>query len=190
VSLLRTSPVTPTTIVQAERYLRSLEGASTPALPETYGLVLLTILQHRHLLPNPRERAWGLYGHVRLVAHPAASRDIFDAMIYACSLEGAIAPERALDLFVEMLSLGHAPGYATYHALIRTCARARDDTFYAEALRLLRELLDRGFRPEKDIWDALLQGAKPRGDLARAKWIVGTMLRLSREEPLPYVRNV
>ena len=182
VSLLRTSPVTSTTIVQSERYLRSLESASTPALPETYGLVLLTILQHRHLLPNPRERAWGLYGHVRLVAHPSASREIFDAMIYACSLEGAIAPERALDLFVEMLSLGYAPGYATYHALIRTCARARDDTFYAEALRLLRELLDRGFRPEKDIWDVLLQGAKPRGDLARAKWIVGTMLRLSREE--------
>lgn len=116
---------------------------------------------------------------MRLVAHPKPETEVFDTMIWACSLDDKVAPERALDLFVEMIELKIKPAYTTYNALIRTCARAKDEVFYYEALRLLRELLDRGFQPEKDIFISLLEGARPRGDLARAKWIVGNMVDLT-----------
>lgn len=106
---------------------------------------------------------------------------MYNSMIYGCSLDDKIAPERALDLFSEMIEKGVKPDYATYHALIRTCARSKDDTFYFEALRLLKELLERNFRPEKVIFGALLEGAKPRADLARAKWIVGNMVKMAAQ---------
>ena len=169
------------TVIHPERYLRTLEEKGTPAMPSTYAIVLRAILKMRQVRQGKgaRERAWNLFAHARLVAHPKPSTEMFDVMIQACSLEDRVSPERALDLFTEMVELEVKPSYDTYRGLIRACSRAKDGVFYFEALRLLRELLDRGFQPERDIFNALLEGARPRGDLARAKWIVGNMIDLS-----------
>jgi pentatricopeptide repeat protein len=126
-----------------------------------------------------RKRAWDLFAHARFVAHPKASVEMFDTMIYGCSLDDRIGAERALDMFIEMVEMGLQPTYYTYSGLIRTCARAKDPVFYFEALRLLKELLERGFKPQRDIFNSLLEGARPRGDLSRAKWIVSNMVNQS-----------
>lgn len=174
------SPTPQQSVPWAERYLRTLEEASSPASAPSYALVLSALFAHRRVLTSARARAWNLFGHARLVAHPVPSVEMYNAMIHSCSLDDRVAPERALDLFTEMLEHGTLkPDYRTYLALLRTCARSKNDMFYYEALRLLKELLDRNFRPEKDIFDALLEGAKPRADLERAKWITGNMLSMA-----------
>lgn len=123
---------------------------------------------------------------MRLVAHPTPTVEVFDAMIYGCSLDDRASPERALDLFTEMTESGIKPSYNTYLGLIRSCARDKDkeSPFYHEALRLLKELLERGFQPEKDIFNCILEGARSRGDIGRAKWIVANMLQISSRLPL------
>lgn len=168
--------------VRAEQYLRALEESQTPALPDTYAIVLKTLFHIRHLSPSARARAWNLFGHARLVAHPVPSAEMYNAMIYGCALDDVSAPERALDLFTEMVTEnGVSPTYETYAALVRVCARSRNDTFFFEALRLLQELLDRNFRPAKDIFNSVLEGTRSRGDLPRAKWLVRSMMSLASE---------
>lgn len=184
IGLLQNSPAsTPTT--KAERYLRALEQNNTPALSKTYAAVISHIF-HSRSRSGIRSRAWNLYGHMRLVAHPTPSVEVFDAMIYGCSLDDRASPERALDLFTEMTELGIKPSYNTYLGLIRSCARDKDKAspFYHEALRLLKELLERGFQPEKDIFNCILEGARSRGDIGRAKWILANMLQISSRLPL------
>lgn len=125
---------------------------------------------------------------MRLVAHPTPSVEVFDAMIFGCSLDDRASPERALDLFTEMTTeLNIKPSYQTYLGLIRSCARDKDkeSPFYHEALRLLKELLERGFQPEKDIFNCILEGARSRGDIGRAKWIVANMLQIASRYPNP-----
>ncbi|KAK9897302.1 hypothetical protein P389DRAFT_209814 [Cystobasidium minutum MCA 4210] len=185
VGLLENSPAsTPTT--RAERYLRALEQSHTPALSKTYAAVISHIF-HSRSRSGIRSRAWNLYGHMRLVAHPIPSVEVFDAMIYGCSLDDRASPERALDLFTEMTELGVKPSYNTYLGLIRSCARDQDKNspFYFEALRLLKELLERGFQPERDIFNCILEGARSRGDIGRAKWIVANMLQIASRYPDP-----
>lgn len=167
-------------VVQAEKYLRKLEEAESPALSKTYAAVIAAMFKMRKY-PGLRERAWNLFAHMRLVAHPTPNVQAFNAMIQGCSLDAdKVSPERALDLFTEMVELKIAPTYETYSSLIRTCAKARDEVFYFEALRLLKELLDRNSQPERDIFNSLLQGARSRGDLSRAKWIVNNMVNLAQ----------
>jgi pentatricopeptide repeat protein len=125
---------------------------------------------------------------MRLVAHPTPSTEVYDAMIYGCSLDDRVSPERALDLFNEMLEAGITPSYNTYLGLIRSCARDKtkgDSPFYFESLRLLKELLERGFQPERDIFNCILEGARSRGDLARAKWIVANMVQIASRQLNP-----
>lgn len=185
VGILRnTPPSVPTT--KAERYLRALEVHNQPALSKTYAAVIKHIFELRRQT-GIRARAWNLYGHMRLVAHPTPSVEVFDAMIYGCSLDDRVSPERALDLFAEMIELGVKPSYNTYLGLIRTCARDKnkESPFYYEALRLLKELLERGFKPERDIFNCILEGSRFRGDLTRAKWIISNMLQLASNSSNP-----
>lgn len=168
-------------LIKALRYLRHLEESNTPALSKTYAFVIRKTLDSRKEISHSRERAYNLYAHMRLVAHPTPDIEAFNTMIYACGLDDRVAPERALDLFTELTELGLTPNYYTYNNLIRTLARSRDEVFYFEALKLLKELLERNFTPDKAIFLSLLEGSRIRGDVLRATWIVQNMLDLTRK---------
>lgn len=129
---------------------------------------------------------------MRYVAHPDPDAVVYATMIKACASApasggiGVSEPERALDLWTEMtVDKRIPPTRDAYNAVILACARSGDKRFVNEAFRLAREMLDgyrdsrggNGFKPNSDLFAALLEGAKRLGDLARVRWILAEMVK-------------
>jgi hypothetical protein len=130
---------------------------------------------------------------MRYVAHPRPDALLYTLMIRACasSLTSSSEPERALDLWTEM-TVDHEiqPSAGAYAAIILACARSGSKTYIHEAFRLSKEMLDShrdangksAFKPDGKMFNALLEGAKRIGDLARTRWILAEMVRGSHRD--------
>ncbi|KAJ2936150.1 hypothetical protein H1R20_g943, partial [Candolleomyces eurysporus] len=176
--------------------LHSYESQNVPAPIATYTSVISTLFH----LPSSiaRGQAWDLFSHMRYVAHPDPSVDLYTVMISACAypLKSSLSsePEKALDLWTEM-TVDHKlmPTVATYNAVILACARDGTKEFVSEAFRLARQMLDShrdaqgqsAYRPDRKTFCALLEGAKRIGDLGRVRWILAEMTK--RQEGLEEV---
>lgn len=162
--------------------------------------------------PTPQRdkaTAWDLFAHMRLVAHPRASRESYNAMIFSCADVDDPQPERALDLLKEMEQDAKVfPDGETFDAAILTCSRVRQFNF--EGFRLFRRMLRlhqtqyaaqqfvnqqdmndaqdhdhthvpvgiTGYEPTLATFNALLASCKKRGDIARARWLMGQVNNL------------
>ncbi|KAG2068355.1 hypothetical protein BDR04DRAFT_1158025 [Suillus decipiens] len=135
-------------------------------------------------------QAWDLFAHMRYVVHPTPDVYLYALMIRACaSAPLSPEPERALDLWTEMLDAGIVPTKGAYDAVIRACAKAGGE-WVSEAIRFARQMRDRfgggssGLGGEDlqgvggpRTWTALLDGCKRVGDLGRARWILAEAVR-------------
>ena len=142
-----------------------------------------------------RAQAWDLFSHMRYVAHPDPDVRLYTTMIRACaspvSPTFSSEPERALDLWTEMV-FDHqlTPTTGAYNAIILACAKSGRKQYVAEAFRLAKEMMDSHrdsegrmlYKPDRQTFAALLEGAKRVGDLARSRWILAEMVRLSEED--------
>lgn len=177
----------------ALQYLAHWE-ASTPAPLKSYTLVMEHLLKSSTRAVQPL--AWSLFYHMRFAAHPVPDAAVFAMMIRACAAgvpqpsayipaaraEVVADAERALDLFREMTT-HHSirPNKEVLDSLILTCARRKDH--YAEAVRLLQQMLDSDvgdsspLRPDAYTFNAVLQGCARQGDLFTARWILADMVR-------------
>ena len=135
---------------------------------------------------------------MRYVAHPTPDALLYTLMIRACasSLTSSSEPERALDLWTEM-TVDHQiqPSAGAYTAIILACARSGSKMYIHEAFRLAKEMLDShrdasgrsAFGPDGKTFNALLEGAKRIGDLARTRWILAEMVRGHRDRDSGFV---
>jgi len=170
--------------------------ASEAASIKTYSLAIDALLKHP--VRAVHSVAWSLFYRMRFAAHPVPDAALYTLMIRACAA-GVPQPgapgayeadtERALDLFREMTTRhGIRPNKEVYDTLILACARRREH--YADAIRLLRELLDDeqaavlapggGAPPlwaDTYTFNALLQGCARTGDLRIARWVLAEMVR-------------
>lgn len=135
-------------------------------------------------------QAWDLFAHMRYVAHPNPDAHLYAVMIRACaSAPLSPEPERALDLWTEMLGAGIVPTQGAFDAVIRACAKAGGD-WVSEAIRFARQMRSHfgggasNAGSEKlhgvggpRTWAALLDGCKRIGDLGRARWILAEAVR-------------
>ena len=162
-------------VTSAQHHLRSLEQTGpTPSLT-AYHLVLAGLIAAQQ--PGA---AWNLFAHMRLVSHPVPNADVYTVMIRACARGNA--PERALDLRLDMTENGVALTPATYAALILACARGPSN-FYYDGLRLMREMLNMGYHATREVMHAVLHGAMRQGDLARARWVFVRMVSAAESDP-------
>lgn len=135
-------------------------------------------------------QAWDLFAHMRYVAHPTPDVHLYALMIRACaSAPLSPEPERALDLWTEMLSAGIVPTQGVYDAVIRACAKAGGE-WVSEAIRFARQMRSDFGSGSSNVgsekfqgvggprtWAALLDGCKRVGDLGRARWILAEAVR-------------
>lgn len=159
---------------------------------------VISALLHVRTSPssNPRlgasaayAQAWDLFSHMRYVAHPTPDARLYAVMIRACaSTSGTRAePERALDLWTEMLENRIEPTRAAYEAIILVCGRAGRE-WLGESIRFAKEMraryrmsLPSSMASERRMWYALLEGCKRVGDLNRTRWILAEALRVGSE---------
>ncbi|OJA17820.1 hypothetical protein AZE42_06148 [Rhizopogon vesiculosus] len=135
-------------------------------------------------------QAWDLFAHMRYVAHPTPDAHLYAVMIRACaSTPLSPEPERALDLWTEMLSAGIVPTQGAYDAVIRACAKAGGE-WVSEAIRFARQMRSHFGGGTSNVsseklqgvggprtWAALLDGCKRVGDLGRARWILAEAVK-------------
>jgi len=170
---------------------------------QIYGAVMRSLLTPRSPAPalqSDKVLAWDLFVHSRLVAYPTPSEEMYNLVIRSCADPRDPQPERALDLWVEMQQESKVtPSVQTYEAVILACARVKK--YYFEAFRLFREMLQlhqdavdaavaldpetatvtrTGYEPTLKILNALLEGTKRNGDLARGRWILAEVIKISR----------
>ncbi|KAG0702119.1 hypothetical protein DFH29DRAFT_923077 [Suillus ampliporus] len=155
---------------------------SSPSISSTPEVPLGRLAAH--------SQAWDLFAHMRYVAHPAPDAHLYALMIRACgSTPLSPEPERALDLWTEMLDAGIVPTQGTYDAVIRACAKAGGE-WVSEAIRFARQMRNRIGGGASEVggddlqgvggprtWAALLDGCKRVGDLGRARWILAEAVR-------------
>ena len=134
--------------------------------------------------PNAPRRAlaWDIFAHMRYVAHPVPSKELYASMIAACAKGSPPDVERASDLFVEMtVDKRMEPTTETYAALISVYAKTKATAI--EAFRMASQMVDVGrdadgmplLRPNRTIWMSLLEAAKRLGDLQRTHWLLTQM---------------
>ncbi|EJU00254.1 hypothetical protein DACRYDRAFT_109000 [Dacryopinax primogenitus] len=175
-------------LARAITHLHALENSNTPASQSTYACILSSLLSRRGIgAARDLTLAWELFAHMRFVAHPVPSREIYTLMLRACGAGVRPQPERAQDLWTEMTQdSAHSPTTEAYNALIYVLARSKSTAL--EAFRLLGELIQLSrdtlpsptgpvLRPDMNTYLALLESAKRLGDLPRARWILAEMLR-------------
>jgi len=186
---LQSTPVK-TIPLNALSLLHQYENQNLAPPMKTYGSLMGSLFS----IPSSiaKAQAWDLFSHMRYVSHPDPDVFIYTMMIRACASAPASGginvsePERALDLWTEMtVDKMMSPTRDAYNAVILACARSGDKRYVNEAFRLAREMLDghrdsrgRGvFRPNGDLFMALLDGAKRLGDLGRVRWILAEMVK-------------
>jgi len=136
---------------------------------------------------------------MRLTAHPTPTPLIYSTMIRACANSRDPQPERARDLWVELLDTRTSSGpiqpeRTEYDAIIRALSSTKST--YLEAFDLLRQMLAKHteatfvpfdesdterwsrFVPTAETFTALLEGTKRAGDLNRARWVLNEVVRL------------
>lgn len=195
-SLLRSATPTPQSAIT---YLRDFERRGQPLPQSAYNVVfssLLTPTERYQPTSHNRALAWDLFTHMRLLAHPQPSREVYRTMIKACGDSRDPQPERARDLWIEMTTGcdNVVPERDEYDAIIRALSSTKKD--YLEAFDLLRQMLDRhqdatfvpfedqprqswsSFVPTVATFTALLEGTQRAGDLDRARWILSEVVRL------------
>ena len=134
--------------------------------------------------PNAPRRAlaWDMFAHMRYVAHPTPSKELYATMIAACAKGGEPDVERASDFFIEMtVDKRMEPTTETYAALISVLAKTKATA--VEAFRMASQMVDVGrdadgmplLRPNRTIWMSLLEAAKRLGDLQRIHWLLTQM---------------
>lgn len=162
-----------------------MEEASLIPTLASYNSIISTLFRASHASPTNRSAAWDLYSHMRLVSHPTPDRVMYNTMIYGCASGSSPSPERAQDLFQELLSLSstdaeYTPDADTYTALIRSCTRTRrpGESYYTQGLEYLKQMIDEGLTPSRETLHSIMEGSKRIGDLARARWI---FLKLEQE---------
>ena len=183
--------VSPGTIPEsALSLLHTYESAGRPPPMTAYSRLIAALFRAPSSIAHAQ--AWDLFSHMRYVAHPHPDSLLFTQMIQACALPTPSEPERALDLFTEMvIDRGIPPTAGAYTAAILACARSGSKVYVNEAFRLAKEMLDshrdaRGlgaFRPDSHTFGALLEGAKRIGDLGRVRWILAEMVEVARRDP-------
>ncbi|KAG1807843.1 uncharacterized protein BJ212DRAFT_1385770 [Suillus subaureus] len=155
---------------------------SSPSISSTPDVPLGRLAAH--------SQAWDLFAHMRYVAHPTPDAYLYALMIRACaSAPLSPEPERALDLWTEMLDAGIVPTKGAYDAVIRACGKAGGEWVH-EAIRFARQMRDRFGGSSSTVggedlqgisgprtWTALLDGCKRVGDLGRARWILAEAVR-------------
>ncbi|KAL7422788.1 hypothetical protein Q5752_002084 [Cryptotrichosporon argae] len=167
--------------------LSRAEDAGRPYPESAYGVVLshlTTPTPTVHTNAHTRALALDLFAHMRLAAHPTPTAAVYGIMIRSCAESNE--PERARDLWLEMEAAGIRPSREEYDAIIRALGTKRD---YLEAFDILRQLVAKHetvvaaggssmcWLPTAQTWAALLEGTKRAGDLERARWVVGEMMR-------------
>ncbi|EED80906.1 predicted protein [Postia placenta Mad-698-R] len=167
--------------------LHHYEALGTPAPQKSYTRAITSLLSTQSRPAQGLAQAWDLFAHMRYVAHPQPDVALYTLMLRACSHRAVPAePERALDLFTEMVvdrQLTPTPG--AYAAAAYAFARSGERRYVQEAFRLAKEMLDanrdaRGrsaFAADRRLFGALLEGAKRIGDLTRTRWILAEMVR-------------
>ena len=134
--------------------------------------------------PNAPRRAlaWDVFAHMRYVAHPTPSKELYATMIAACAKSSEPDVERASDVFIEMtVDKRMEPTTETYAALISVYAKTKATAI--EAFRMASQMVDVGrdadgtplLRPNRTIWVSLLEAAKRLGDLQRTHWLLTQM---------------
>ncbi|KAJ9097439.1 hypothetical protein QFC19_006809 [Naganishia cerealis] len=179
---------------QAVRLLHDLEARQLTLPQSAYRSVIDTLLA-----PSPTMKqadkalAWDLFTHMRLVAHPVPSIELYNTMIRACADSKDPQPELALDMFTQMVQENQqTPTADTYNMMIRALAKVKK--YYFESFRLLRQMLEihqaalqaglapgqveTGYEPTVVTFNALLEGTKRVGDLGRARWILAEMAKI------------
>ncbi|KAH9943789.1 hypothetical protein B0H21DRAFT_779635 [Amylocystis lapponica] len=176
----------PTTALE---HLHAYEVRELAAPQRTYTRTIAALLSTRSGV-GPAH-AWDLFAHMRYAAHPVPDAALYTLMISACADPRDPQPERALDLFAEMtLDQGIAPTVETYAAAALACGRSGQRRYVNEAYRLAKEMLDANrdaygrsaFRPNMRLFNALLEGAKRVGDLARVRWLLAEMVKESVQD--------
>ncbi|GHJ88883.1 hypothetical protein NliqN6_5285 [Naganishia liquefaciens] len=175
----------------AVRMLHTFEQRQLTLEEPAYASVIGALLAPRSTLKQAdKALAWDLFTHMRLVAHPTPSVEMYNRMIQSCADAKDPQPEVALDLFTQMVSENaQRPVAETYNVLIRALAKVK--TYYHEAFRVLRQMLEvhqagleggkgpmTGYEPTVETFNALLEGTKRAGDLGRARWILAEMAKI------------
>lgn len=168
--------------------LHELEDRNVAPPQPVYQAVIARLVHSE--APSHRAAGWNLFGHMRLVAHATPTLSLYTEMILACAHPTHPEPERALDLWTEMtIDSSILPDVKAFNAVLLACGRVQ--RFYPETFRLMRQLLDfyqtspvgtpqkTMYTPTRATFDALLDGAKRNGDLARARWVLTEMIRFS-----------
>ena len=150
---------------------------------KTYDLLISCLFAQNE--PKTRAIAWDMFAHMRYVAHPLPDAHLYSVMLRACASAPVPQAERALDLFTEMHSDHRIPlTRDVYNWTILACARAKD--FTTEAFRLAQQMLNAHrdgnleLRPDLSTFSALLESAKRKGDLSRARWILAELIRATQ----------
>lgn len=167
--------------------LHHYEALGTPAPQKSYTRAITSLLSTQSRPAQGLAQAWDLFAHMRYVAHPQPDVALYTLMLRACSHRAVPAePERALDLFTEMVvDRQLTPTSGAYAAAAYAFARSGERRYVQEAFRLAKEMLDanrdaRGrsaFAADRRLFGALLEGAKRIGDLTRTRWILAEMVR-------------
>ncbi len=134
--------------------------------------------------PNAPRRAlaWDIFAHMRYVAHPTPSKELYATMIAACAKGSEPDAERASDLFIEMtVDKKLEPTTEAYAALISVYAKTKATAI--EAFRMASQMVDVRrdadgmplLRPNRAIWMSLLEAAKRLGDLQKTHWLLTQM---------------
>jgi len=142
--------------------------------------------------PNAPRRAlaWDMFAHMRYVAHPTPSKELYATMIAACAKSSEPDVERASDLFIEMtVDKKMEPATETYAALISVYAKTKATAI--EAFRMASQMVDVRrdadgmplLRPNRTIWMSLLEAAKRLGDLQRTHWLLTQMSKEQLSSP-------
>lgn len=172
--------------------LHNYENQALPAPMKTYTSVIKHLFGTRS--SAAKAHGWDLFSHMRYAAHSTPDAHLYAQMIRACAspIHSGFSsePERALDLWQEMREKNILPTVDSYNAAILACTRSGEKSYVAEGFRLAKEMLDahrdargrQAFRPDRQTFCALLEGAKRIGDLARARWILAEMVRMSGQE--------
>ena len=184
----------------AQQHLRTLEYSSITPLMTTYTSLIIALILSASDTPANRAVAWDLFAHMRLVVYPTPDRALYNTMILACASGPDPSPERATDLYRELLDVrertndpAYEPNGDTFTALIRACCRTRrkgEESHYVRGLEYLRQMLDLGFKPSRKTLHSVLEGAKRVGDLARARWIYLKLVQEGTEDRAMKVNSV
>ncbi|KZT64210.1 hypothetical protein DAEQUDRAFT_699112 [Daedalea quercina L-15889] len=173
--------------LHVEELLHDYEARGLPAPMKSYTRVLTALLSTRTRASLGLAQARDLFAHMRYAVHPKPDIAVYTLMLRSCAHPAVPAePERALDLFTEA-TVDHrlTPSPAAFSAAIYALSRSGEKKYVREAFRLAKQMVDgnrdaRGisaFRPDRRLMDALLEGAKRIGDLARTRWLLAVMVR-------------